>query len=269
MRTESWSGNLGYEEMDTVFLPSPYWDGVSVGTNQFIAELITPNQRYSDQNKENDRFISTFDLAPRWEPFRILLRTNGFPQENELTITNEKGEVVWQKSDFEANKTFIEEITLPNGCYEILLSDDNQDGLDWWVYRQSGQADRANGSFRVLRQSGGVYALASDFGKEFRMNFVVGQMDVQEAPLDFTEDFEIFPNPTSGKVNILVPMLDDGDANIEVFDLLGRRVLQTSTPTDLEHLKTIDIAGFEDNMYVVSVTVGDRNFVRKILKVIK
>lgn len=269
MRTESWSGNLGYEEMDTVFLPSPYWDGVSVGTNQFIAELITPNQRYSDQNKENDRFISTFDLAPRWEPFRILLRTNGFPQENELTITNEKGEVVWQKSDFEANKTFIEEITLPNGCYEILLSDDNQDGLDWWVYRQSGQADRANGSFRVLRQSGGVYALASDFGKEFSMNFVVGQMDVQEAPLDFTEDFEIFPNPTSGRVNILVPMLDDGDANIEVFDLLGRRVLQTSTPTDLEHLKTIDIAGFEDNMYVVSVTVGDRNFVRKILKVTK
>ena len=95
-------------------------------------------------------------------------------QENELTITNEKGEVVWQKSDFEANKTFIEEITLPNGCYEILLSDDNQDGLDWWVYRQSGQAARTNGSFRVLRQSGGVYALASDFGKEFRMNFVVG-----------------------------------------------------------------------------------------------
>ena len=77
MRTEVWTGNLAFEEMDTVYLPSPYWDGVSMGTNQFMAELVTPNQRYNDENKANNKFVSTFNLAPRWEPFRFMLRTNG------------------------------------------------------------------------------------------------------------------------------------------------------------------------------------------------
>ncbi len=269
MRTEVWTGNLAFEEMDTVYLPSPYWDGVSMGTNQFMAELVTPNQRYNDGNKANNKFVSTFNLAPRWEPFRFMLRTNGYPQENKLTITNERGEVVWEKSDFEVNKNFIEDVTLPSGCYELLLSDDGNDGLDWWVYRQTGQTARANGSFRVFKQSGGVYAFASDFGNEFRMNFIVGQMDIQEAPLEMSEDFEIYPNPTSGRVNVLIPELNEGNAEIEVFDMLGRRVLSFFKPTDIEHLALIDISELMDNMYVVKVTVGDQSVSEKILKITK
>tara|TARA_B100001063_G_C16778910_1_gene568829 strand:- start:7964 stop:9994 length:2031 start_codon:yes stop_codon:yes gene_type:complete len=269
MRTEVWTGNLAFEEMDTVYLPSPYWDGVSMGTNQFMAELVTPNQRYNDENKANNKFVSTFNLAPRWEPFRFMLRTNGYPQENKLTITNERGEVVWEKSDFEANKNFIEDVTLPSGCYELLLSDDGNDGLDWWVYRQTGQTARANGSFRVFKQSGGVYAFASDFGNEFRMNFIVGQMDIQEAPIEMSEDFEIYPNPTSGRVNVHIPELNEGNAEIEVFDMLGRRVLSFFKPTDIEHLALIDISELMDNMYVVKVTVGDQSVSEKILKITK
>ena len=269
MRTEVWTGNLAFEEMDTVYLPSPYWDGVSMGTNQFMAELVTPNQRYNDENKANNKFVSTFNLAPRWEPFRFMLRTNGYPQENKLKITNERGEVVWEKSDFEANKNFIEDVTLPSGCYELLLSDDGNDGLDWWVYRQTGQTARANGSFRVFKQSGGIYAFASDFGNEFRMNFIVGQMDIQEAPIEMSEDFEIYPNPTSGRVNVLIPELNEGNAEIEVFDMLGRRVLSFFKPTDIEHLALIDISELMDNMYVVKVTVGDQSVSEKILKITK
>ena len=269
MRTEVWTGNLAFEEMDTVYLPSPYWDGVSMGTNQFMAELVTPNQRYNDENKANNKFVSTFNLAPRWEPFRFMLRTNGYPQENKLTITNERGEVVWEKSDFEANKNFIEDVTLPSGCYELLLSDDGNDGLDWWVYRQTGQTARANGSFRVFKQSGGIYAFASDFGNEFRMNFIVGQMDIQEAPIEMSEDFEIYPNPTSGRVNVLIPELNEGNAEIEVFDMLGRRVLSFFKPTDIEYLALIDISELMDNMYVVKVTVGDQSVSEKILKITK
>ena len=269
MRTEVWTGNLAFEEMDTVYLPSPYWDGVSMGTNQFMAELVTPNQRYNDENKANNKFVSTFNLAPRWEPFRFMLRTNGYPQENKLTITNERGEVVWEKSDFEANKNFIEDVTLPSGCFELLLSDDGNDGLDWWVYRQTGQTARANGSFRVFKQSGGIYAFASDFGNEFRMNFIVGQMDIQEAPIEMSEDFEIYPNPTSGRVNVHIPELNEGNAEIEVFDMLGRRVLSFFKPTDIEHLALIDISELMDNMYVVKVTVGDQSVSEKILKITK
>ena len=137
------------------------------------------------------------------------------------------------------------------------------------MYRQTGQTARANGSFRVFKQSGGVYAFASDFGKEFRMNFIVGQMDVQEAPIEFAQDFEIFPNPTSGRVNILIPELNDGDAEIEVFDMLGRLILTSSTPTDIEHITTLYISDFQDNIYVVTVSVGNRSRSEKISKITK
>lgn len=267
MRTETWTGNLGFEEMDTVFLPPAYWDGVSAGTNQFIARLLTPNKRYQDENTTNDQFVSKFELAPRWEPFRIMFSANGMPQENALTITNEKGEVVWEKSDFEANKTYIEDVSLPNGCYELLLTDANEDGLDWWVYRQTGQTNRTNGAFRILKQGGGVYAITSDFGREFRTNFVVGQMDVPEAPLEASADFEIYPNPSFGKLNILIPGFDEGFASIEINDLLGKQIKTiTSIPTDLEHITAIDISDLSNNMYIVKVSVGSRSFTQKVLK---
>ena len=101
------------------------------------------------------------------------------------------------------------------------------------------------------------------------MNFIVGQMDVQEAPIEFAQDFEIFPNPTSGRVNILIPELNDGDAEIEVFDMLGRLILTSSTPTDIAHITTLDISDFQDNIYVVNVAVGNRSRSEKISKITK
>lgn len=267
MRTESWTGSLGFEEMDTVYLPSAYWDGVSIGTNRFVAKMLTPNKRYSDENPNNDQYISTFELTPRWEPFRIMFTANGYPQENKLTITNEKGEVVWEKADFEPNKTFLEDITLPNGCYELLLTDAGADGLDWWVYRQSGQTARANGSFRVLKQGGGLYAITSDFGQEYRTNFIVGQMDIQEAPMQVSQEFSIYPNPSTGFVNILIPAFDQGFATVKVHDLLGRLItIETEIPTDLEHLHSINLSGFENNLYVVTITLGEKVHSKRILK---
>jgi hypothetical protein len=101
------------------------------------------------------------------------------------------------------------------------------------------------------------------------MNFIVGQMDIQEAPIEMSEDFEIYPNPTSGRVNVLIPELNEGNAEIEVFDMLGRRVLSFFKPTDIEHLALIDISELMDNMYVVKVTVGDQSVSEKILKITK
>ena len=79
-------------------------------------------------------------------------------------------------------------------------------------------------------------------------------MDVQESPVEFTRDFEIFPNPTTDKINILIPELNDGDAKIEIYDMLGRLVLTSSTPTNTEHITTIDLSNFTALYYVIRVS---------------
>ncbi|PCJ64107.1 MAG: hypothetical protein COA58_14065 [Bacteroidetes bacterium] len=267
MRTGEWKGNLGFEEMDTVFLPPPYWTGIDLGHTQFVAKLGTPNHAYNDDNIANDMFVSNVELVPRWEPIRVLFRSNGQPQENRITITNEKGEVVWELGDFTANTIYDEDISLPVGCYEFLLTDENEDGLDWWVYSQSGQTSRTGGSMRIFKQSGGLYATAVDFGKEFRANFIVGQMDVQEAPLVPATSLDVFPNPSNGKISILVPAFDQGVVKIEVVDRLGRVHLEReNTSSDKEYWEVLDITGLQEDLYIIRVSIGDEVVSKKLLK---
>ncbi len=267
MRMGEWSGYLEFEEMDTVFLPPPYWNGIDAGHTQFVAKLITPNHRYNDENKVNDEFVSTTELVPRWEPFRLTLRTNGQPQENRLTITNEKDEIVVDWNNLEANKIYNENISLPEGCYTLTLTDEGEDGLHWWVYQQIGESTRINGFLRVLKQSGGIYANAADFGVEYKTNFIVGQMTVPEAEVTMSENFEIFPNPTRGEVTILVPALNKGMAKISVIDQLGRVLMeQEKTLTDKEYWEKLDISGLQEGLYIIKVEVDDKITSEKIFK---
>ncbi len=268
MRTADWEGNLGYNELDTVYLPSAYWTGVEPGQTQFVASLITPNHKYSDENTANDTYTSTITLNPRWEPFRILLRTNGQPQENKLTITNEKGEIVYEKSEMAAYTIYNENINLPDGCYTLLLTDTERDGLHWWVYQQIGQTSRTNGYLRVTKQSGaGIYVNTGDFGKEYRANFIIGQMDVQEAETTEQTAIDIFPNPTDGKLNISIPAVNAGFGTIEVMDVLGRVLLvRENTKTGKAYWETLDISGLQEGLYIIRVTVGDLVYSEKIVK---
>jgi hypothetical protein len=149
-----------------------------------------------------------------------------------------------------------------------LLSDSERDGLHWWVYQQVGQTSRINGFFRVLKQSGaGIYVNTSDFGKEYRANFVIGQMDVPEAELSEQVEIDIFPNPTDGNLNIVIPNANIGMAKIEVVDMIGRTLLvRENTKTDKAYWETLDITGLFEGMYIVRVTVGDEIFSKKIFK---
>ena len=270
MRIGEWKGNLDFEQMDTVYLPAPYWNGIDPGHTRFVAKLITPNHKYNDDNTANDVYTSSHELAPRWEPFRIQFRTNGQPQENRITITNEKGEVAWELDNLAPNTSYNEIVNLPDGCYEFLLSDEGEDGLHWWVYSQVGENTRTNGYLRVMKQTGaGIYVNVSDFGKEVRENFIIGQMTVQEAPVIIADEIKIFPNPTyNGEVNILIPAWDVGPAKITVTDRLGRIILvRENTPTDKEHWELLKFKTLLDDMVFVRVEAGDKVVTEKIISI--
>lgn len=267
MRTGEWSGNLGFEEMDTVYLPSAYWDG-GVNAGRFTASLDIPNHRYADDNPLNNSYTTDYTITPRWEQFRIMFRTNGQPQENRLIITDQNDNVVFEMKDLDANRTYSENVTLDNGCYTLRLLDAGADGLHWWVYAQTGQTTRTNGFLRVMKQVGaGIYANASDFGTEYRTNFIIGDMTVPEAPVTSSDNFEIFPNPSSGIVNILVPAFDNGLAKITVTDRLGRVLLERkNTLTDKEYWERLDISDLSEGLYIVRIENGDQVVSEKIFK---
>ncbi len=65
-------------------------------------------------------------------------------------------------------------------------------------------------------------------------------------------EFDMFPNPAQGEVNIIFP-LDNESANIEVIDMAGRVVFQHSVNGGLQHILPLD--GLDGGTYVLRMTV--------------
>jgi len=71
----------------------------------------------------------------------------------------------------------------------------------------------------------------------------------------------IWPNPTSRMIN-----LDLSTNNIQkltISDLTGKQIIEK---TELQRNETIDLSGFENGIYLVSIHTGDEVITRKIIK---
>jgi len=90
---------------------------------------------------------------------------------------------------------------------------------------------------------------------------------VNETAASSTIDIGIFPNPSSGKFTIkadMVQNLSNTNYNIEVYNLLGEKVL-SATKESLAN-ETIDITDQKDGIYYVKITLGKTAFFQKLIK---
>lgn len=75
-------------------------------------------------------------------------------------------------------------------------------------------------------------------------------------------DVMIYPNPTDGKVTILIPNKEFENAEVFVEDLCGNRVLQTML---MQHETAIDLSMLMAGIYLVRIEVSGDEFVNKII----
>jgi hypothetical protein len=266
-RTYVWKGYMASMEQDTITLPTPFWDGVNFTSNIFEVSVLQANHQFTDENTFNNTCRSVFSAPPRLEPFTLMMRTNGQPQENKLTITNEKGAEVFKMDNLDPNKIYQYDLDLPAGCYELLLTDQGKDGLHFWYYAQTGQPTRTNGWFRLNKKGGGSYLLPSgDFGTEIRYNFVVGNMDMPEATI-IRDELRIFPNPASDKVNVQIPQKTDdnlfGLLSIKVIDLNGKLIKEVKNiPANDAYWHSMPVIGISPGMYIIEAELEYTGFER-------
>lgn len=105
----------------------------------------------------------------------------------------------------------------------------------------------------------GVHTITAQFGGKtyqtiFGVNTSLGMDDMD------VSEFSIFPNPTSGILNI------EGNTQVEkvmVYDLLGRNVLEVSP---MAEKMEIDVNGLNAGVYFVSIISEGKRMVRKIVK---
>ena len=77
--------------------------------------------------------------------------------------------------------------------------------------------------------------------------------------------FDLFPNPTDGKVNLVVGETVQGKAAVEVYNLLGKRMMAK----DLRHLQqgetiTLDMSRLASGLYIIKLSTADGYCTKKV-----
>jgi hypothetical protein len=74
-------------------------------------------------------------------------------------------------------------------------------------------------------------------------------------------NISIYPNPTSGIINL--DFADNNNQKIIVFDILGKMIIEK---TKIQQTQTIDLSGFENGIYILSIQTDEEVFISKIIK---
>ena len=90
-------------------------------------------------------------------------------------------------------------------------------------------------------------------------DFVIG---VNEIIYDNQGNINIYPNPTTGKVNIEIKDLFQGEASISLFDIQGRKLLEEKMNTAQTIL---NIDGFNKGLYLLNVSLQGKTYVNKLM----
>ncbi len=76
--------------------------------------------------------------------------------------------------------------------------------------------------------------------------------------------FILTPNPSKSEVEILFPPLEEKSVVITVLDMNGRR-LDIIKTDEASNSAKLDLTGYQEGMYLISIKSGDKNIQRKLL----
>ncbi len=244
--TYTWTGNLAFFEETQVTLPPFNNNGEwNTSTQIFFAEIIDNNDNY----EFNNYLESEFELTPdfySYDYYVFNLLTNNAGGETSNTLKDEDGNIVTSGAGYFNNTLYSDTFFLENGCYSFQIKDSDGDGLSFWANNDgSGSAVLKGIRTNPITFSELIYSFPVDFGNEITFNFTIGGINTDtEEPETFQPIIEMFPNPSSGLVNLKVQLAYSQDIRINVFDIVGHHVFQKElekvslefVPLELSHL---------------------------------
>jgi hypothetical protein len=219
--TWEWAGNLLPHLKDTISLPVPGY-GFWIGDEKhvFTATLSDPNSQ-ADQYADNNSYSTRFNMPDLVNiPIVTVLRTNKMAYRYSMEVRDIAGNVILSRSGLADNTIYKDTLDMPLGCYSIELTDIEDMGLSYWAYPEQG-----TGYFRLMDlDSNIIKTFNSEFGRTIYYTYHVGEGFYIDEP-GFEQVVNIYPNPTSGIVNVDVKDLS-GKVTVKVFNILGSLVRQ-------------------------------------------
>lgn len=262
MQTYNWTGNLKFKDIDTVYLPidnGVFYDGD--GSNTFIATLSGPNGG-KDEFGDNNSHSGHFELPDMYDG-KILIdfKTNNYPNQNSYYVTNAAGQKVFERTNLEANKRYMDEVVNTyGGCYTFHVTDAANDGLSYWANPPQGSGSvsiRSASNNRLLK------SFNSDFGSGIEYSFVVGGLQSIKEP-NLENVMNAYPNPTT---NVLHVSLNTSSASSELVLLnsVGHVVYKRALSLN-DTVVDIDMSSFSAGVYILNWTQDGDVFSKRVVK---
>lgn len=251
-----WTGNLGFMEEEIVEIPvssNSWWTDLDENKT-FTAYVRDVNGTFgNDEYLQNSVKTSKFDAPETIDgPFFVWFTTNNKASENYYKLMDGAGSTIFERGQLQNNTQYKDTFDLEPGCYSILLTDSDDDGLSFWYSSQV--EGETPGAFR-LRHVGGSYIeiFPGDFGSQHRFDFSIG-FSLGTEELNHLNEIKVFPNPAISELTVEVSGQIDGNARIEILDLAGRILVNESmnaTGTFAEYIT--DVSAFRKGSYVIKV----------------
>ncbi|XOV66316.1 MAG: T9SS type A sorting domain-containing protein [Fluviicola sp.] len=271
-QTLNWTGNLGQNATEDIYLPATT---STAGAHTYNAFTTSPNGT-TDSNPANDAAASSFiiDLTGIETNINILTDCYGYETSWELydlssNLIAEGGNLgVPPGGGQNANQgdpgaygnetTVVEKLCLAAQCYEFTIYDDWGDGLEGssaFGCNVDGSYDITNGSGTVLGSMQNV-----DFGNSETIEFcVVDDNSVDEINL---LNLMVYPNPSNGTFAIALDNTTNTTYAVTLTDLAGR-IVYTSNLFGGTH--TVNSNQLADGSYLLNVSGNAISVSKKVV----
>lgn len=251
--TESytWNGNLSFLDTVSVTLPIqniPAFYTSTTGVLKFYAEVSQPNG-ITDEYPANNELVTNYTELPTYpQTFIVNFRTNLMGNESAWKITDENGNVVYQRNNMANSTTYNDTVTLPDGCYVFEVTDSEEDGL-YFYYNNSG-----TGYCRFKNIGSGYFKVFNpNFGSKYVQHFKTGYLFGEENT-DELSDLRIYPNPSDGNFFVDLSGFDEGEVQISLIDLTGRSVFSVNQFVQAESIIPVQTQSISPGIYIVQIS---------------
>ncbi len=229
---------------------APFWDDLDNDTLVNGQEESRPIHIYTFYDQANSQFIIEWHEV--WNGFgdRSYLETFQIVLYDPAVFSADDGNGVIEFQYHEVHD--VDQIN--NYSTVGIESPDQNDGL-MYVYADNyspGAAELVAGRIiRFTTNPPDLYIVALDDGLQRPVTFEVGAA---------------YPNPFNGASIIPFTLMEEGSVTLEVYDLLGRKVLSESLP-DLgngSHRYTLNSTALNSGVYLVRIEVGGEYHIQKV-----
>ncbi|MBS1913753.1 MAG: T9SS type A sorting domain-containing protein [Bacteroidetes bacterium] len=256
-----WSGSLAFTESADISLASFAQDtGVAAPFRAVIASV----NGVSDQYHLNDTAESV--QAPvdgLHDRVIVEINTNNKGSETSYTVTDAvTGAVMLNRSSLANNTRYRDTLNLPDGCYQFTLKDSGNDGLYYYYHSGSGR-----GSGRLIYELTGevVREFSAEFGSQLNYQFhvtdyVAAVPDAEPGVAAAPGHIDVYPNPASGEFMVQLHLPRPSDAELMVYDLLGRELYHVPLPAAYRGRYAVPADNLAAGVYLVVVRT-DRDII--------